>query len=445
MPQKPNLLKNLFNAFDPKQPLPAGDPLYVDCRSVRGDRDILEELGREILYSDSTTCQLYIGHRGAGKSTELLRLQKYLNDEKCFVVYFAADQEDIDPEDAQHTDILLACARHLLESLQKNADPKPVLRWLKSRLQELKDLALKEISLEGFEIEAEIHDFTKLTAKLKCEPGMRQKVRELVNPHTKDLITALNQFIGEAKNKLPNGYTQILIIADNLDRIVPVVQGDGRTNHDHIFIDRNEQLKALSEHSHLIYTVPISMAYSAQAANLRDIYGEAQVLPMIMVRSKTGEVYEPGLNILKKVIGERIKQFDPKLALEKDIFENQETLDQLCLMSGGHVRELILLMRGAIKRTNNLPIPLKAVQRAITEARDTYRRAVQHDQWQILAEVSRNKCILHEDEYRRLLFNRCLLEYCYFDAEDELRRWHDVHPLINGIQEFQQAVEKLKS
>ncbi|MFB8789919.1 MAG: hypothetical protein U7123_13965 [Potamolinea sp.] len=183
MPQNPKLLRDLFNAFDPSSNhLPAGDPLYVDCRSVRGDRDILEELGKEILLSNRMTCQLYVGHRGAGKSTELLRLQKYLNDQNCFVVYFAADEEDIDPEDAQHTDILLACARHLLESLQNNADPKPVLNWLKSRLQELKNLALTEISLEGFEIEAEIPDFTKLTAKLKCEPGMRQKIRELVNP-----------------------------------------------------------------------------------------------------------------------------------------------------------------------------------------------------------------------------------------------------------------------
>jgi hypothetical protein len=28
------LLDNLYNAFDPFQPLPAGDPNYVDCRTV---------------------------------------------------------------------------------------------------------------------------------------------------------------------------------------------------------------------------------------------------------------------------------------------------------------------------------------------------------------------------------------------------------------------------
>ncbi len=108
MTQDFKFIKLLYNAFDPFQPLPAGDPTYVNCNEVRGDGDILVGIGKEILYSDRMTCQLYGGHRGAGKSTELLRLQDYLDKEGCFVVYFAAYEEDIEPEDAQYTDILLA-------------------------------------------------------------------------------------------------------------------------------------------------------------------------------------------------------------------------------------------------------------------------------------------------------------------------------------------------
>ncbi|MFN6569562.1 hypothetical protein [Dendronalium sp. ChiSLP03b] len=122
---------------------------------VRGDGDILVEVGREILLSDRKTCQLYAGHRGAGKSTELLRLQKNLNDRGCFVVYFAADDQDIEPEDAQYTDILLACTRRLLEALKDNANPEPLLSWLKSRWHELKDL-LPDVYLDGLSVENEI-------------------------------------------------------------------------------------------------------------------------------------------------------------------------------------------------------------------------------------------------------------------------------------------------
>ncbi len=436
-----DLLKHLYNAFDPFRPLPAGDPNYVDCREVRGDGDILEDLGNRLQLSNQKTCQLYSGHRGAGKSTELLRLKDALEKQKFFVVYFAADEEDIESEDAQYTDILLACTRHLLEDLQKSANTDPLRNWLKDRWQELKGLALTEISFEKMSVEAQISQFAKLTANLRAEPNLRHQIREKVNPHTVTLIAILNDFLAEAKKKLPNGCTQLAVIADNLDRIAPIIQEGGKTNHDEIFVDRSEQLKALD--CHLIYTVPISMLYSNRGTDLRDIYSDTQVLPMVMVRTQTGDVYQPGLDKIKEVICRRVRQFAPKLSLETEIFDSPETLNQLCLMSGGHVRNLLLLTQDAIGRTADLPISKRAVQRAITQARDTYRRTVEHDQWCLLAEVSCSKRVVNDDKYRSLLFNRCLLEYRYLDDEGEVQRWCDVHPLIRGIQEFKEAVADL--
>ncbi|MEW6499107.1 MAG: ATP-binding protein, partial [Cyanobacteriota bacterium] len=198
MPDNSDLLTNLYNAFDPFRPLPADDEKYVDCREVRGDGDILEDLGVRVQRSNTKTCQLYSGHRGAGKSTELLRLKKSLEEKKVYVVYFAADEEDIEAEDAQYTDILLACTRHILEDLQKSANTEPLRNWLKDRWQELQDLALTEIRFEGMSVEGQIAQFAKLTANLRAEPTLRHKIREKVNPHTVTLINVLNDFLAEA-------------------------------------------------------------------------------------------------------------------------------------------------------------------------------------------------------------------------------------------------------
>lgn len=126
----PDILRQIYNAIDPFQPLQPNDPAYVDCQAERGDTNVVVDLGREILRSDRDTCQLFAGHRGAGKSTELLRLKADLEAKGYFVVYFAAvgDNGDIDPQDVEYTDILLACARHLLEDL-KTADPKPLISF----------------------------------------------------------------------------------------------------------------------------------------------------------------------------------------------------------------------------------------------------------------------------------------------------------------------------
>ena len=177
------VLKRIFNAFDPFKPLPAGDPVYVDCQEVRGDGNILEELGKEIRFADRTTCQLYAGHRGAGKSTELLRLKKDLEDHQFRVVYFAADEEDIDAEDTQYTDILLACTRHLMQGLKGSAQ-NPVAKWLQERTRSLVVLMGSEMKFEGVAIESQISQFAKLTATLKASPNTRHEIRREIEPHT---------------------------------------------------------------------------------------------------------------------------------------------------------------------------------------------------------------------------------------------------------------------
>ncbi|MEG4022854.1 ATP-binding protein [Microcoleus sp. S13C4] len=439
------LLTDLFNACNPYYPLPAGDPRYVDCREVRGDDNITLDLGRNIQRSQEMTCQLYAGHFGAGKSTELLRLEKYLTEQGYFVVYFAADAQDINPEDTEYTDILLTCTRHLLETI-KGADSKPLLDWMKNRWNDLKDFALTEVSFETLSLEMQIAQFSKLTANVKTEPSLRQKIREKVNPYTTTLIEALNQFIRDAKKKLPDKYSQLAIIADNLDKIVPFSKdGGARSNLDEIFLDRSEQLKALD--CHVVYTVPISMVHSNRAADLSNNYNNApQVLPMIMLQNPSGEVNQEGLAKMKEVIEKRVKQAAPDLSLELETewFDSTETLEKLCLMSGGHVRNLLSMLQEAINRTQELPITAKAAQRAITNLRNIYRRTADKDDWSILAKVSVSRRIVNDELHRNLLFNRCILEYRYYDDDDEMQNWYDVHPLIKGIQEFKEAVAILQ-
>jgi hypothetical protein len=443
------LLTDLFNSFDPLYPLEADDARYVDCQKVRGDGNIIRELGIKIKRSKRMTCQLYAGHRGAGKSTELLRLKQYLEEQGYFVVYFAAEEQDIEPQDTEYTDILLACTRHLLKALKNDGNSKPLFDWMKDRWEDLKDLGLTELSCEKFSLELQLAHFAKLTANIKREPNLRKKIREQINPHTITLIDALNKFIRSAKEKLPEGYSQLAVVADNLDRIVPYFRNedknneDKRNNLDEIFLDRSELLKSLD--CHVIYTIPISMVYSNRATELLEKYSSQQVLPMIMVRNPDGTNNETGLAKIKELIEKRVKQVNPNLSVEIELFEDGETLDLLCLMSGGHVRNLLLMMQESIAQVDDLPITAEAAKRAITQMRDVYRRTLQGNEWQILVKVSQTKRIVSDQQHRNLLFNRCILEYRYYDEEEgESVPWYDVHPLIKGIQEFKESLAELE-
>jgi len=419
-----DLLDEMYNAFTPT-PLQPGDPAYVDCREVRGDEDVVEDLGRTVRRSRDFTYQLYSGYRGSGKTTELLRLKKDLEDRGHLVVYFAADEEDLSVQDAQYTDILLACTRHLLQELKK-ANPDPILNWLKARLRDLQEVMLTEINIEDVNLAVGLKEFAKITAAVRAEPSQRRKIRERIEPHTETLIQALNAFIKDGKSHLPEK-TKLLVIADNLDRIVPIFRDNGRSNHEEIFLDRHEQLKALE--CHIIYTVPISLIYSRWATELKDNYGIPQVLPSIMVRQKDGNPYDKGLEILKTIIRLRLPA-SLRASLVPAVFESEEVLENLCLMSGGYVRDLVQLMQEAITKTDVLPIQARAVQRAVDALRDVYRRAVEEDWWEVLREMHQDKKIDNDRVQRSLLFSRCVLEYRYFDDQGDKQTWYDVHPVL---------------
>jgi len=434
-----DIITAIYNAVDPFQPLEPGDPAYVDCQAQRGDTDILQDMAPAIVRSNRYTCQLYAGHRGAGKSTELLRLKQELERQGCFVVYFAAVGEDgdIDAQDVQYTDILLACARHLIEAL-KAADPAPLIRWFKDRGQALRDISQTEIQMDSLDVGLLADQFAQITASIRAVPSQRRRIRDLVNPHTMTLVAALNEFIADGKRKLKRNDLQLVVIADNLDRIVPLHDDHGRTNHDEIFLDRSDQLQGLD--CHMVYTVPISMVYSNRANDLKELYGNPELLPMIMVQTPTGDLHPPGYEALKEILRARLRPHLPEVSLARDVFEGPEAVEQLCRASGGHVRELLLLVKEALNRTTALPISNRALRRAIAETRDTYRRTVEQHQWAVLAQVARSRTIDNNEAHRDLLFRRCLMEYRYWDDADVLQCWYDVHPLIKAIPEFKAAL-----
>lgn len=62
-----------------------------------------------------------------------------------------------------------------------------------------------------------------------------------------------------------------------------------------------------------------------------------------------------------------------------------------------------------------------------------------------LTQVSPSTQMPNEEEYRKLLFNCCIVEYCDLDSAGEIKTGHDVHPLIDGIETNQGALNKIST
>ncbi len=447
------LRRKVMSAFEPLRP--ARSDTYVDCSSVRGDWNILTELGSRIVDSEEFTCQLFSGYKGSGKSTELIRcLNDYLKDQGFLVVYFAADNGDLEPGDVQYADILLSCVTNLLKAVPPTTAQQdhPLMGWVQKNWEWMQQFIPEKLTLEEVKVEANL-GFGKLIATLKNNPDRRLEIRRKVNEQTPNLLQALNEFIAQAQANLPAAQERgIVLIVDNLDRVLST-EDEKQQNWRDIYINRSVLMRGL--HCHVIYTVDVALVYSNTESELRERYGSSLVLPMVTVHYLDGQVNRAGIDILRQLVQKRIAAIDPQLVANMDgavpdsgqpaIFASPEILDNLCLMCGGRMRTLMHLMQDSLKYNGSeLTISEKSMRRALQEISNRYDNELDDHQWATLAQIallSDKTTVPNNSEIYKLLRSGHLLEYRYY--QDQLSTWRDVHPLITMSRRFKEARDKL--
>ena len=147
-------LKRVYRAFDPAPLSEADSDLYVPLDEVRGSSGLVTRLTKTIRLSDKPTFQLLAGHIGSGKSTELRRVQAELEtgDARFFTV-FCQVLEDIDPNDADFPDVLMAVMRQVARQLRERLDIKLKPGYFKQRWEDLRELLGREVDFESLELE----------------------------------------------------------------------------------------------------------------------------------------------------------------------------------------------------------------------------------------------------------------------------------------------------
>jgi hypothetical protein len=421
---------------------------YIDFSSVRGG-NIIEELKRTItrLSPNSPTSQLFTGHIGCGKSTELLRLKIELEEEGFHVVYFESSQ-DLDMADVDITDILLAIAQQVSESIEKlKIQLQP--RGFKALLKGVSDVLNTQIDLSG---EANLPglgtvsgntegEFSlalgigKITAKTKAAPNLRSQLRQYLEPRTNNILEALNkELLDPANQQLKQlGQKGLVVIIDNLDRISNQPGPTGRPQPEYLFVDRGEQLNKLN--CHLVYTIPLILIFSNDLGQLTNRFGvEPKVLPMVPVQLPDGSDCEEGLALLRQMVLARafpeIGDFQERLKLVSTVFDNPETLDRMCRVSGGHLRQLLVLLYTCLQKQDP-PILRSSLESVITQRRHQLTRAIDPHEWQLLRQVAETKSVSGEDEYQTLLSSLFVFEYRYADD-----LWFDSTPILKEAREF---------
>ncbi|NEP13118.1 MAG: AAA family ATPase [Symploca sp. SIO2C1] len=433
---KPDL-RQFFLACDPKKVLKQENAedrkYYINFSGVRG-AEIIKKLGKAICWkSEDYTCQLFTGHIGCGKSTELSRLKTKLEQEGFHVVYFESSQ-DLDQGDLDISDILLAIARRVSESLEEVRINLKGGRFT-NLLQECVDFLKTPIDLSA---EAELSlGIGKITAKAKESPQVRSQLRQYLEPKSESLLKAINQELLEpAKKELQQrGQQGLVVIVDHLDRVDDRPHVSGKSLPEYLFVSRGEQLNSL--HCHVVYTIPLVLAFSNEREALKNRLGggtDPMVLPMVPVRKRDGSDSEAGLELLRQMVLARAfpEQLpEERLNLVTEVFDSPATLDRLCRVSGGHVRNLLSLLSSCLLELETLPIDKNSLEIVIRNYANELALAITPDEWELLEKVAQTKSVTGEKQYRTLLRSLFVFEY-----REQGDLWFDINPVLAEVHLF---------
>ena len=445
-------LTRIYNAFDSDQPLPANDDLrYVDLSEVRGQSKTARKLVQKILnVSGYTSHHLLMGHTKCGKTTELLRTQRFLEEKGYATVFF--DVADIASRTFEYTTVLLLMAGQVVEQLSARK-PKPI-EVKGASAQKLAEFLLEKEITHSQEFKGEATG--KLDAKiapgflaqflghlglgleLRGGFGRSRDITLKLEADTKGFLNAVQEVIGDACTQTGKaGFKGLVVICDGCDKLALSATDEAGKSHDlqrAMFVDHAPDLRSVP--CHVIYTVPISIS-----VNLGDIWEQMpEFLPAVPVNKLTGiddKYPEAGRTALKEVICKRLVQ---QGADHNALFADASLLDQLITFSGGHISDLILLVRQAVleAQTDDVEkVSESHVKLSIRGRAQEYTRLVEARYLPCLATIDKSKnAPSGTDEYRELIFKRLVLEYLCGDDNKV-----DLHPLVAASDAYRRSQE----
>src|SRR5512136_2146743 len=337
----------------------------------------------------------FSGHRGCGKSTELLHLMSNQNISKKYWPLNFSIREEADIIDLDFRDILLAIGSRMFRDYRKCGGklPDQLLKelngWRGKVEEEVKTI---HNGRNDVELSAGLDAFFSNTGlKMRLEPATRAELRQVFEKDITGLISVINNIataIYSKEHRIP------LILIDDLDK--PNLE-EARA----IFHDRRNIM--MQPNCAIIYTVSSALFYTKEFEAIRD---RAIFLPNVKLHPRTEpEVKDrEGYFTLRHFVHDRI---DPKLV-------DNLALEEAIANSGGVFREMARIMRTAIGRARRRKagkVEIIDVEWATTEIRNEYRRILDQDDIALLKKVHQQNRLEFDDRLRPLLQLLAVLEY----------------------------------
>jgi hypothetical protein len=407
---------------------------YVETDNVRNANTIssLEQLLKKPL--NPYTKRLFSGFTGSGKTTELIKLCFQMQKDFNIIIFSAWNRLKINELTIES--LLFEIVEDTLKYLYANelVDEKDEL--LKEIVGNITDwcsetrIMTEEKKEKSKTVGGGIEFLKGIFFRAKTERHIfgvdRTESTRIEERKINDLIFECNKIFDYLKEKTGK---ETLIIIDDLEKMSFVKSRE-------FYLENSSFIRDFR--CKMVMTMPVELIFHPDFAIIQNVFGEAEVLPMIKIKDKDGNAYQPGIDCLTKILERR---------LDLSLFENQ-CYKEAIKYSGGAIRELFqIIQRAAIIEESEI-IADASMQKSIDHHKDIFASRIQErddeikikfrEYLEVLIDIYDGNKTSPEKNLALLdlLRTRAVMKY---DGEG----FYDTHPLLdNFIKAYKKKMQK---
>jgi hypothetical protein len=411
------------------KPLQPDDELYQPVYKDQPN-DPVDLIFQDIELSEVESLNFISGFRGSGKTTELFRLRKQLQDEGYFVAYANALEYILPAEPVEISDFLLVLAGSFSEAIESALDFDPSKEGFWTRFVTF--LNKTNVQLEGFDLEAKVPGTDvglNFKTSLKQVPSFRQQLRQKLAGRLGELRREVYDFFEFGRKKIREAKEDcgVVFIFDQFEQLRDTSDTQGRVAESITTLIANHRSDLSVPLTHMVFTVPPWLKFKLpELRNVRLLYNVK-----LWNNDEDRTPFNEGWATMRQVIHRRFTPEGLKRYFgEPTEDENFELADQMIQASGGHFRDLVRLLRESLLRSKTLPITEQITTDAIATLRDSFLPVSLADARLLHSIAQLRECLLQDSSLENIQKMTLFLDtHCALILRNG-DEWYDIHPLL---------------
>jgi hypothetical protein len=377
---------------------------------------------------------LFSGFTGSGKTTELIKLCFQMQKDFNIIIFSAWNRLKINELSIES--LLFEIVGDALQYLYTNELVDETDELLKEIVDNITDwcsetkIVTEKKKEKSKTVGGGIEFLKGIFFKAKTERhyfgGDRTESTRIEERKINDLIFECNKIFDYLKEKTGK---ETLIIIDDLEKMSFVKSRE-------FYLENSSFIRDFR--CKMVMTLPVELIFHSDFAIIQNVFGEAEVLPMIKIRDEEGNVYKPGIDCLTTILERR---------LDLSLFEKQ-CYKKAIKYSGGAFRELFQIIQRAALIEKSEIITDVSMQKSINHHKDKFASRIQQrddeikirfrEYLEVLFDIydgnktspERNLALLD------LLRTRAVMKY-------DGKGFYDTHPLLdNFIKAYKKKMQK---